>query len=189
MSAPDHFETLLMHSLMHPGCSGSQHEDCVRLLQRLQAAADQPITSGGSGNSAAAASSIADALCELPRDWVDAPLGSVSASKGLLTVQKVEARGRQLAVTQDAAAGTVLWKEKPFVHFLLKQHRKQVRLVLLADRHTLQCTVVLHASMSSSFQQHPLFPRNPGRQHLTLHSWHTTVPMCKQPKIISRPAS
>ena len=132
---------------MHLGCSGTQHEDCIKLLQRLQAAADQSITSS---RSAAAASNISEAARELPSDWVDYSSWSLPASRTLLTIQSIETQGRQLAVSQDTAAGNVLWREKPFVHLLLKQHRKQVRHVLLADRHTLLCTVVLHASMSLS---------------------------------------
>ena len=135
---------------MHPGCSGTQHEDCVRLLQHLQAAAEQPTTSSSSASSAAAASSIADASCASPQDLVDVSSWNMPASKSFLTVQNTETQGRQLAVTQDTAAGAVLWREQPFAHLLLKQHRKQVCLVVLADRKTLQCTVVLHAAMSLS---------------------------------------
>ena len=139
-----------MHSLMHAGCSGTQHEDSVRLLQRLQAAADQPIPHSSTAHSAAAANSIADASCALPPDLVDVSSWSMPGCKTMLTVQNSEMRGRELAVTQDTAAGTVLWREQPFVHSLLKQHRKQVCLVLLADRKSRQCSVVLHALMSLS---------------------------------------
>lgn len=154
-----------MHSLMHPGCSGTQHEDCVKLLQRLQAAADQPITSSSSANSAAAASHIADAACKLPQDWVDASSWSLPASKSLLAIQYIEMQGRQLAVSQDTAAGAVLWREKPFVHLLLKQHRKQVWHVLLADRDT-----AVHCC-SASFNVIVMTARAP----VSPQSWHTIL--------------
>lgn len=160
----EHCTRLMMHSFMHSGCSGTQHEDCVRLLQRLQSAVHQPSTSSSSENCAAAASDTADTSCELPQDRLDAFPCSMPACSSLLTVQNAETQGRQLAVTQDTAAGTVLWKEEPFVHLLLKQHRKQVCLVLLADRHALQCPAVLKNVIVII-----------ARAHVPPQSWHKWV--------------
>lgn len=109
--------------------SGTQHEECIRLLQRLQAAVEQTIPSSRAAKAAAAASSTADAPCKLPQDRVEVLSLSVPFPKDVLAVQNSELHGRQLAVTQDTAAGTVLWREQPFVHLLLKQHRKQVCLL------------------------------------------------------------
>ena len=123
-----------MHSLVYLDCRGTQHQDCVRLLQRLQAVAKQPVKSSRSVSGAAVAD---NALCELSQDRADISFCNMPSSSSLLTVQNSEEHGRQLAVAQNTAPGTVLWKEQPFVHFLLKQHRKQVCLVLLADKYTL----------------------------------------------------
>lgn len=132
---------------MHLDCRGTQHQDCVRLLQRLQAAAKQL---GNSSRGVSCAAVADDPLCDLSQDRVDTSFCSWPSSSNLLTVQKSEEHGRQLAVARDTAPGTVLWREQPFVHLLLKQHRKQVCLVLLADKDTLQRNGVLHAAMSLS---------------------------------------
>ena len=172
----------MMHSFMYSGCSGTQHEDCVRLLQRLQSAVHQPSTSSSSENCAAAASDTADTSCELPQDRLDAFPCSMPACSSLLTVQNAETQGRQLAVTQDTAAGTVLWKEEPFVHLLLKQHRKQVRLVLLADRHALQCPAVLrHCHHSKS----PCSPAVLAQMGLFLHTFGMQRCRCASSQVLS----
>ncbi|KAL3132487.1 hypothetical protein ABBQ32_009035 [Trebouxia sp. C0010 RCD-2024] len=105
--------------------SGTQHEDCVRLLQRLQAAAKLPVLSSKGANSAAAAGITADAEPKIPPDMAEIPSLSVPASECMLDVHNSKAQGRQLAVTNNIAAGTVMWTEQPYVHVLLKRHRKQ----------------------------------------------------------------
>lgn len=139
------FQDAVMHSFVHLDCRGTQHQDCVRLLQRLHATAKQPVNSSRGVSCAAVAD---DALCELSQDRADISFCSWPSSSSLLTVQKSEEHGRQLAVARDTAPGTVLWTEQPFVHLLLKQHRKQVCHVLLADKYTLQRNDALHAAMS-----------------------------------------
>lgn len=139
-----------MTILVHLDCRGTQHQDCVRLLQRLQAAAKHPVNSSRGVNCAAVAD---DALCEFSQDQVDMSFCSWPTSSSLLTIQKSEVHGRQLAVAQDTAPGTVLWREQAFVHLLLKQHRKQVCLVFLADKYAVQRNDILHALMSLSSQQ------------------------------------
>lgn len=111
-------------------CSGTQHEDCVRLLQRLQAAAKLPVLSSKGANSAAAAGITADAEPKIPPDMAEIPSLSVPASECMLDVHNSKAQGRQLAVTNNIAAGTVMWTEQPYVHVLLKRHRKQVCLLV-----------------------------------------------------------
>lgn len=131
-----------MNILVHLACRGTQQQDCVRLLQRLQAAAKQ---SGNSSRGVSCAAVADDAPCELSQDHVEMSFCSWPSSSSLLTIQQSEVHGRQLAIAQDTAPGTVLWREQPFVHLLLKQHRKQVCLVLLADKYKLQKIDILHA--------------------------------------------
>ena len=115
-----------MHNiLLHVSCSGTQHHDCVRLLQRLQAAAKQAASpSKGESHAPAAAGSAAGSISLSPDKSGTTTSGS--PPKTLLAIHSTKGAGRQLAVTKGVAAGSVLWKEQPYVQLLLKQHRKQV---------------------------------------------------------------
>lgn len=140
---------------MHTDCSGTQHEDGVRLLQRLQAAAKLPVSSSQGANSAAAASITADAVPKIPPDMAEVSSLSKPASECMLAVQNSKEQGRQLAVTDDIAAGTEMWTEQPYVHVLLKQHRKQVCLLVNLKQSD---KAVQYTVSSSSWQSTCLLP-------------------------------
>ena len=110
-------------AVMDTACRGAQHE-------RLQAAAKQSASASArkGANGAATAGITADADRTSSLDMAEVPPSSVPPLKAMLAVQNSNKQGRQLAVTRNIPAGTVLWTEQPYVHVLLKQHRKQVRL-------------------------------------------------------------
>lgn len=132
-------------TFMHADCSGAQHEDCARLLQRLQAAAKQPVASSRGANNAPPASPTAVGQSNLSPDMAQVPSLSTAALESVLAVHNSKTEGRQLAVTRDKAAGTVLWTEQPYVHVLLKQHRKQVYLVVMLEQMLYHHAVTLHS--------------------------------------------
>ena len=105
---------------------GPQLQDCVSLLQRLQAKAQDPALRSTVKRQAAATATCSECPIKMSPDQSDASSAGLPLSQSLLTVETSKQHERQLIVTHNVAAGSVLWNEHPFVHLLLKQHRKQV---------------------------------------------------------------
>lgn len=119
-------------------CRGAQHEDCIKLLRRLQAAQQQD-------SSPACLSQLDRLACKdaklqqpfrLPPKWSSEAASGASPFPDTMLAWKSSAeQGRQLVAAHDVVAGSVLWIEEPFAHLLLKQHRKRVMSFILAVIH------------------------------------------------------
>lgn len=119
-------------------CRGAQHEDCIKLLRRLQAAQQQ-------ASSPARLSQLHHPACrdaklqqpfKMPPKWSSEVNSDASPfSSTMLALKSSAEQGRQLVAAHDVVAGSVLWTEEPFAHLLLKQHRKQVMASLLSVVH------------------------------------------------------
>ena len=161
-----HTATCLRNVLMHVSCSGTQHQDCARLSQRLQAAAKQvAFSSKGKSHASAAACGALVPLSLLPDR--SASTSSGFSPETLLTVHTSQQAGRQLAVAKDVAAGSVMWKEQPHVHLLLKQHRKQVFVVLPATQ-KYHCLPLVFSILNSAVSGW-----HPARS--CVGNWHATI--------------
>ncbi|KAA6416709.1 MAG: hypothetical protein FRX49_13320 [Trebouxia sp. A1-2] len=121
---------------------GAQHEDCIKLLRRLQAAQQQD-------SSPACLSQLDRLACKdaklqqpfrLPPKWSSEAASGASPFPDTMLAWKSSAeQGRQLVAAHDVVAGSVLWIEEPFAHLLLKQHRKRVHtngLAVVPQQHT-----------------------------------------------------
>lgn len=110
-------------------CSGAQLEDCIKLLQHLQAAQQQSASSDTADRprllSSSTISTESKKPFRMPPGW-SSEAATAQPPETVLAVQTSAEGGRQLVVVQDVTAGSVLWSEEPYVHLLLKQHRKQV---------------------------------------------------------------
>ncbi|DBA96455.1 TPA: hypothetical protein ACH3X1_015345 [Trebouxia sp. C0004] len=107
---------------------GAQYEDCIKLLQRLQAAQQQ-------ASSPACLIQLDCPACKdaklqqpvrMPPRWSsEAASEAIPFPDTMLALKSSAEQGRQLVGAHDVVAGSVLWTEQPFAHLLLKQHRKQ----------------------------------------------------------------
>ena len=111
-------------------CRGAQHEDCSKLLRRLQAAQQQAISSAHLSQTSSPA--CKDAKLQqpfrMPPMWSSEVASDTSPFPDtMLALISSAEQGRQLVAAHDVVAGSVLWTEEPYAHLLLKQHRKQVK--------------------------------------------------------------
>ncbi|KAL0054030.1 hypothetical protein WJX82_002618 [Trebouxia sp. C0006] len=107
---------------------GAQHEECIKLLRRLQAAQQQ-------ASSPTSLSQITSPACKdarllqpfrMPPKWSSGAVSDAGPfADTMLALKSSAEQGRQLVAAHDVVAGSVLWTEEPFAHLLLKQHRKQ----------------------------------------------------------------
>jgi len=119
-------------------CRGAQHEDCIKLLRRLQAAQQH-------ARSPARLSQLDRPACKdaklqqpfrMPPKWSSEAASEASPFPDtMLALASSAEQGRQLVRAHHVVAGSVLWTEEPFAHLLLKQHRKQVMSSILAVTH------------------------------------------------------
>ncbi len=119
-------------------CRGAQHEDCIRLLRRLQAAQQQASATACRGQiiSPACKDAKLQQPFRIPPKWSpEVNSDATPFPDTTLALQSSAEQGRQLVMAHDVVAGSVLWTEEPFAHLLLKQHRKQVMASLLPVVH------------------------------------------------------
>ncbi len=119
-------------------CRGAQHEECIKLLRRLQAAQQQ-------ASSPTSLSQITSPACKdarllqpfrMPPKWSSGAVSDAGPfADTMLALKSSAEQGRQLVAAHDVVAGSVLWTEEPFAHLLLKQHRKQVTSFVLPVKH------------------------------------------------------
>ena len=119
-------------------CRGAQHDDCIQLLRRLQAAQQQATsqTRLNQLNRPACKDAKLQQPFRMPPKWSSGAASNASPFPDTMLALKSSAeQGRQLVAAHDVAAGSVLWTEESFAHLLLKQHRKQVMSSTLAVIH------------------------------------------------------